>query len=63
MDEKYLKLKKAAARLCKELSNDNVPWLLFEDGLVDMYDVSACEQILNDLKSIYKAQIKIELSS
>ena len=63
MDEKYLRLKKAASRLCKELSNDNVPWLLYEDGLVDMYTVSACEEILNHLKSIYKEQIKIELSS
>lgn len=63
MNKKYLKLVKQASFLYEELNNDVAPYVQYQDGLVDMYAIEHCEQILNKLKVIHDKQLQISLEA
>jgi hypothetical protein len=61
MNREYFELVKQASSLYKELNSDTAPYVQYQDGLVDMYAIEHCEQILNKLKDIYDKQVQVTL--
>jgi len=59
MNKKYSKLVKQASRLYEELNDEAAPYVQYQDGLIDMFAVEHCEQILNKLKDIYNRQVQV----